>query len=285
MRALPPPGLRRDVLEARAVTPRIAPFLILFLVWSVGCAAAAGFSLRHRLVDRFVLEPGDGWSFQAADMDGDGADELVRNDSARVICEVYATGARQELWDGMFDPPGSLQPLGDVTGDGHPDLMVVSFRDGAYWLSCYDPRSRSGVNRPLYHLGPYLKDCPVLKKMGMKGSIAIRGHFDGDGDGRVELYLEVDPFVPGVEPRRLYAFDGATGALRWSFDLATPVVGVRLLNRPASGPLSSNAEPRRLRPAGFRRAPRLDGGGVESSLLSPGGPSRTAAITCAPLSD
>ena len=228
MRAIPHRGMRP---EAAAVCSRIAILVSLFLALDAFLAGAVRgeITFRHRLVDRFPIEGDSSASSLVADLDGDGVDDLVRSAPGRALCESFAGGERRVLDDVTLDSAAVVTTLGDVTGDGRADLLSVYQRGGAYWVSCRDLRSPRGA--PLYTLGPFLERCREMSKMRAKGSVHAFEPFDLNADGRPELLVGVDPFVPGVEPRHLVCYDGPTGRELWRRDSASPVTTVQWLDR------------------------------------------------------
>ena len=213
------------------MTPRIALLLVLFLASPIGPAAGAGFSLRYRLVDRFSFDFIPEYRLFTADMNRDGQGEVVRAMPGRALLDSCWTNGAQVLWDAELDSAGTLQVLGDATGDGYPDLLVTSERGGGFWVSCHDPRSFVGDDSALWSAGPFLERCRIDPKMGTKGHLAVFKPMDADGDGRPEVYVLADPYAPGVEPRWLLCLDGLTGRERWRHELACSVSDLELLTR------------------------------------------------------
>jgi signal transduction histidine kinase len=224
----------RDSIEAQAVSPRTA-ILVVFLLWpSLVPTAAEGFSLRYRLVDVLgATGGGPGWNTLVADLNGDGNDDLVRTGPGRALCDLYSHSRRslETFRDVTLDPSGIVQALGDATGDGYPDLLVVAWHNGVGWVSCHDIHGTDGADRPIWTAGPYLDSSRVMPKIGTRGSVSVLGIFDADADGRREVYVDVQPCIPGGEPRKVICLDGPTGKERWRCVVAAGITGLQLLTR------------------------------------------------------
>jgi len=215
------------------VSPRTVS-LILVLALAVGPTRAEGLSLRYRLADVY-RSPGATPDMQilACDLNGDGDDDLVRSTPGRAVCSIYVRAQRTftTLRDVTLDPAGTVKAVGDATGDGRPDLLVVVARDSMYWIACHDVRAPGRTSRPVWTVGPYLDSCRVMPKMGKRGHARVLGVFDGDADGRPEVYLDLQPYVPGGEPRKVVCLDGPTGRERWRYLLASGASKLVLLTR------------------------------------------------------
>jgi signal transduction histidine kinase/outer membrane protein assembly factor BamB len=192
---------------------------------------SAGFSLRYRLVDRLSFGGNPEWHLLVADLNGDGDDDIVQYGPGRTLGEIVTPAGRRTLWDSALDPRAVVDCIADATGDGHPDLLIVTPRGSGFVVSCRDPRSPSGAERPIWEAGPYLAHCPVLAKYGVSGVVDVLSTVDVDGDGRPEVLVGLDPFAPGGEPRSLVCLDGATGRERWRYNLASVPFPAGLLVR------------------------------------------------------
>jgi signal transduction histidine kinase len=215
------------------VSPRTV-FLVLLSALLAAPTAAAGFSFRYRLVDVFRSSGASAdWRIRACDLNGDGDDDFLRSTSGRALCEVYVRAHRtfETFRDITLDSAGSVQGVGDATGDGRADLLVVISRDSVCWVACHDLRRPGGADRPLWTAGPYLDSCRLFVKMGTRGHVSVLGVFDADADGRPEVYLDVQPYAPGGEPRKIVCLDGPTGRERWRYLLAAATTRLQLLTR------------------------------------------------------
>jgi len=215
------------------VSPRTV-FLIALSALLVGPTTADGFSLRYRLVDVFSSRgTPPGWRILASDLNGDGDDDLIRSTPGRALCEVYvrARGTFETFRDVTLEPAGMVLTVSDATGDGRSDLLVLVPCDSAYRVSCHDLHEPGGGDRPLWSAGPYLDSCRVFPKEGGRGHVLVLGVLDADADGRPEVYLDVQPYVPGGEPRKIVCLDGVTGKERWRYLLASAPTKLQLLTR------------------------------------------------------
>ncbi len=216
------------------MSSRVA-FVAVLVLWSVaGRAAADGFSLRHRFVELLRAPGGNpAGAILVADLNGDGNADLVRTTPGRAVCELSSGDGRslETYRDVTLDPQGLVRATGDVTGDGRPELFVVAVREGRAWLYCHDIRDAERADRPLWTAGPFLDSCRVMPKMGARGHVRVLSTLDADGDGRSEVYLDVQPYVPGGEPRKVVCLDGPTGKERWRFVLAPGATFLKLLTR------------------------------------------------------
>ncbi len=141
-----------------------------------------------------------------------------------------------DRWQVNLQQPGHLLSDLDVTGDGVSDLLMLSVTpDSSRWLECYDRAGEArGEPQPRWRAGPYLAGLKE-RRDGKIGLVAVRGVFDANADGRLELYVFLYPFAPGKLPRSLLALDGPTGRLLWFHDFA-PVVEVAGLWASPEGP-------------------------------------------------
>ena len=186
-----------------------------------GARPAEAFSLRHRFEVQYSIDSAnmDGPVF-AADMNGDGSAEIILTHAERALCDGFSQGEQRVLWDMTVSPPGRLDAVQDVTGDGRPDLLVVSGEDGASgeaWLTCYGEYRARGAPGPSYRVGPFLRDCVVSPKMQSSGQVLMLGSFPIGDAGRPVFYVSSSPHVPGKDARFLAAYDGPTGKLLWKY--------------------------------------------------------------------
>lgn len=151
---------------------------------------------------------------RAGDVDGDGIDELVlgaegaSEGAGRVI--LLAGGAGGALWEvhgGEGDFLGSAAgTLGDVTGDGVPDVLVGARGHGGAIL-VLDGRDGAGVHR---------LTVPGSASLGI---YFANGVGDMDGDGASEIYAgDYADVAAGAGAGRAHVWSGATGALRFTFE-------------------------------------------------------------------
>ena len=215
------------------MSPRTV-FLVALSALLMASTAAEALSLRHRLADVYrSLGTPPGWRILTADLNGDGDDDFIRSMPGRALCDLYvhAHGAFEIFRDVTLEPAGIVLNIGDATGDGRPDLLVLVTRDSAYQVSCHDLHGPGGADRPLWTAGPYLDSCRVFPKEGRRGRVNVLGVFDADADGRPEVYVDVQPYMPGGEPRAIVCLDGPTGRERWRYLLAAAATRLQLLTR------------------------------------------------------
>ncbi|MBL8901035.1 MAG: FG-GAP repeat protein [Planctomycetes bacterium] len=104
----------------------------------------------------------------------------------------------------------AIAEIGDLSGDGLPDLIVGeplsdAYGNGTGRVTVLDPRRLSAA-MPLWHAGPFFRD---FENVG--GRVAAAG--DLDGDGRSEV------LASGTD-ERVYVLSGANGALRFELRAA-----------------------------------------------------------------
>ena len=160
----PPDGRfphRRDVLdssEALAVSPR-AGFLVVLLALFTVPASAAGLSFRYALRDLALCQGiPPGGRVLISDLNRDGDDDLVYSTPGRALCEIHvrSTQAFATLGDVTLEPGSVVLSVGDATGDGNPDLLVLAVRDNVCQVSCHDLHGSRGADWPRWTAGPYL---------------------------------------------------------------------------------------------------------------------------------
>lgn len=190
---------------------------------SLGTLAPAGGAAAG---DRF------GYALAAADVDGDGQDELVVGapffdagpgmaDAGRVQVFDLASGA--SVWSAIGSAAdelhgNALARVGDLNGNGGEEIVV-----GARW---YDPPGGSNNGRAL--VLDLLLDVKIFAFGGEVGGdqlgVAVAGGGDVDGDGVPDVVLgaqQNDHFgVPNVG--RVYVHSGADGTLLHVFTGEVP---------------------------------------------------------------
>jgi signal transduction histidine kinase len=183
-------------------------------------------SLSYSLEPRYSFALLEGGYALAADFDKDGSDEILCVGPSEAVCIALAGASLVPLWHSQFQAAGeSWDPI-DITSDGRPELVVTSeSHAGDAWITLYQAGEDQGLR-----LGPFLKGCrPGYQER--TGEVVPLGGADLDGDGRSEMVVASHPFARGVEPKRLWAFDGTTGRVLWTFDLGPSISEVHLLHR------------------------------------------------------
>ncbi|MEN3011166.1 MAG: VCBS repeat-containing protein, partial [Candidatus Bipolaricaulaceae bacterium] len=147
---------------------------------------------------------GQAVTFAAADLDGDGATDLLLGDPR--------VGPLRLLWGGkeleeIALPHGAGWILvGDVSGDGRPDVVVGRTSPGGYALLVNRGARRFGEPAVFGIQVPALGGLPP---MAPKGAL-----LDLDGDGRKDLVVEASPyhlafFLSGAKGRVLQEVPGS----------------------------------------------------------------------------
>jgi hypothetical protein len=128
-----------------------------------------------------------GWTFATADIDGDGADDIVLRASDQ---SSWRSAAFRSLGDGTFAPPvewsragafgGWSSLLSDFTGDHRADLLVVRADASGWQISLAMGDGTGSFHDPMSTAFP-----------GHHGGWRL-GTGDFDGDGRTDLSLEAN---------------------------------------------------------------------------------------------
>ena len=138
----------------------------------------------------------------AADLDGDGADDLVAGagPGGRSTAAVFRTAASQQVALQAFEDTftgGVFVAAGDLSGDGVPDLVVTPDRGGGPVVAVYDGAALG--RGQVVELARFLGIEDASFRGGARAAVG-----DVDGDGRPELLVAAG-FGGGP---RLAVFDG-----------------------------------------------------------------------------
>jgi Peptidase_C39 like family/FG-GAP-like repeat len=148
------------------------------------------------------------------DLTGDGKPDLVAAQKSDGTLWVYpggtnALGTRIKIgtggWNGMKDLTG----IGDLTGDGKPDLVAAQKSDGTLWV--YPGASKK--------LGSRIK----IGNSGWNGMTKLTGVKDITGDGKSDL------IAVRVSDGTLWVYPGASKALGTRKELGSGWGGIRSL--------------------------------------------------------
>ena len=240
--------------------------LLLLAVVPPRPASAALF--HHELETVFSAEAAHGdWIFPFDDARAD-TFRLFTVRSSRMLCEEFTNGARVAVWDNRCRSDGKVIGFQDVTGDGKPDILVQTGGErDSFVVECYDPWNQPSHVK--YTLGPFLTGGPPHPVKPV-GQVDFVGSFDLCGDGSRQVLLATMPYGWWGEQRRLWVFDGSTGARRWTFDLGGQVGKVLLVTR-------KKGSERHLIVSTYAPSnPGFDGGPIDNShsyifSLTPGG--------------
>ncbi len=217
-----------ESVAARPVTP--APATPVFT--DVTDSIALGFVHRENVFvdfDRERLMPKmlsmEGPFMAVSDVNGDGLDDVYiggAKDQAGELLIQRRAGGFVKSNEALFEPDRVSEDLGavffDATGDGHPDLYVVSggseFSDMAPAL-----QDRLYLNDGR---GVFRKATDHLPFMSISGSRAAPADFDGDGD--VDLFVggRVVPWRYGMDPPSVLLENDGRGRFRDVTQQAAP---------------------------------------------------------------
>ncbi|HEX5009793.1 MAG TPA: integrin alpha [Planctomycetota bacterium] len=177
-------------------------------------AAAAGAGDHF---GRALVSPGD--------VDGDGVDDLLigapqhdgtGTDSGRAELLSGATGALLGAWDGLpGDTLGSaLAGLGDVDGDGVPDLLIGSPKADVLAKDSGLAQMISGATGAVLH---DLAQLPCNGDAGDEFGTAVASVGDVDGDGVPDAVMSApgDDCIGYAEGGSLWLFSGADAHELW----------------------------------------------------------------------
>lgn len=193
-----------------------------------------------------------------ADLDGDNIFEIVIANSGGRVLAMKGDGSMLPGWptsaDLIPDPhPGqagfasgalpenrenfiSTVAVGDIDGDGEPEVVAASFQGGVYaWHA--DGSGVAGFPVRAIGRGPEEFDTQHLYDQGFMGSPSLND-LDGDGDHEI-LLLGLDS--------RLYAFNGDGSSWGpYPKEICAPdlcgVKGYRIINTPAVGDVDGDGD-------------------------------------------
>lgn len=173
-----------------------------------------------------------------ADLDGDGADEVIVGSYSHKMWVWHGNGSvlpgwPRDVWDGI----ASGAAVGDLNGDGSPDIVVGSdVANDCANCAPYGHLTRGGLLHAFDISGNELPGWPFATDSFMSSSPVLS---DLDGDGHLEVisgggYFPTDTTTRG---HTLWVI-GSDGRLRWRFTTR----GV-LLSSPAVGDINGDGRP------------------------------------------
>jgi hypothetical protein len=187
----------------------------------------------------------------AADLNGDGRAELLVSAGASGTVQVFAPSGGQPIRTlRLFDPPADVSmAVGDVVGDGRPELVAAARTASGPQVKVVDPRTGDVLDS----LFPFAANWALPQ-------VAV-GDVNGDGRADVIVLAQAD------EGTEVKAFDVASGKQLSSFFVLEPgvVPGASL----AAGDLDGDG-----------KAEIVLGGGPTSPPISPfsNGPDQRVAV-------
>jgi hypothetical protein len=213
---------------ATPVTPESAPLLFADITESIALEfvhrenAFVDFD-RERLMPKMLSTEGP--FLAVSDVNGDGLDDAFiggAKDQLGQLLIQQRVGGFVRSNEGLFEQDRVSEDLGavffDATGDGHPDLYVVS---GGSEFSDMAP----AIQDRLYLNdggGTFRKADGHLPPMNISGSRAAPADFDGDGD--IDLFVggRVVPWRYGIDPRSVLLENDGRGRFRDVTQQAAP---------------------------------------------------------------
>ncbi|MBI4438156.1 hypothetical protein HY631_04360 [Candidatus Uhrbacteria bacterium] len=131
-----------------------------------------------------IIVPGDG--------DGDGVDDVVAMDEYRELAYLFRgpfagevdASASDARWGSEFDMSW-IEPVGDIDGDGLPEMSIFSYGQGDNeWIPLILPLREDGTPSLGDALAKIVNDVPGV------GLANAKRAGDVDGDGRGDLVVE-----------------------------------------------------------------------------------------------
>ena len=156
-----------------------------------------------------------GDQLRAADIDGDGRDELFMSFQSQHLLQAYDVETQTPKWDYVHGPEIATFEIVDTDCDGSLELLIGSVLP----LVALDPSTRL----EMWH----------LSSAGGNGAIAVA---DMDGNGYPDIVLEAGS--TSSAPDDLLVADGVTKAIQWrSTNLTGPFLG------PEAGDVDGDGHP------------------------------------------
>jgi outer membrane protein assembly factor BamB len=165
-----------------------------------------------------------------ADIDGDGANELVFSDAKRHIVALSApsegTNGPRELWstDGWGIPAphtyGPMPIIADLDGDGKKAVISACVGgDGGVAIQAIDYRGQARWRTPV----------PGAVDTHLYPSITCATVGDFDGDGLPDVYVSGRVAMTGNDASHSFVLRGRDGLLLWHNDASDPSLALHTL--------------------------------------------------------
>ena len=165
-----------------------------------------------------------------ADIDGDGANELVFSDAKRRVVALAAPSkgdaGPRELWsaDGWGIPAahtyGPMPIIVDFEGDGKREVIAACVADGGeVAIQAIDHRGRVKWRTPV----PGAVDTPLYPSI----TCATVGDFNGDGHS--DLYVSGRVAMTGNDAAHSFVLRGRDGTVLWHNDASDPSLDLHTL--------------------------------------------------------
>jgi Histidine kinase len=184
---------------------------IIYSSWFLaGIPAILILLFLHPIGSKYTLsvEPADKFAgqFVYADLNSDSISEIVHSEKGLPFFFIAARDNDFRFYD-QWNLSDSLDPniseffFGNYDHDRFQEIYVFTHKEDSLFLN---------VNELLESSGTKLERIFITQIGYIKGEVTSvlkpGGFFDGDGDGKDELYFSITTGF-GLEPRRLYSFD------------------------------------------------------------------------------
>ncbi|MGD1049123.1 MAG: hypothetical protein ABR899_10295, partial [Candidatus Krumholzibacteriaceae bacterium] len=154
--------------------------------------------------------------FFVADVDHDGNDDLLIDESTRLLWYRLHGNEIALVERGAYERLGSTRMVTDVNGDGRPEFFVFMNTPEGSMLSCHDWFSPKGPSASVYTIGPLI---PLLVPgLNPLKRINFLGSFNPGRGAHPEIFIGLNPKRQEGGPRSLLAYDGRMGQKLWTFE-------------------------------------------------------------------
>ncbi|MFZ5851603.1 MAG: FG-GAP-like repeat-containing protein [Actinomycetota bacterium] len=173
----------------------------------------------------------------AADLDGDGHPEIISSSWDHYLYAYrLGPGVNGSILPGwpvfMYDTSWSSPAVGDINGDGSPEVVVGGDCDGVPGQPC--------AGTPGGYVWALGRDGRVVWRTFVPGQVVWSSPalVDLTGDGRLDVAVGTGLNFPNQYGRAVYALDGPSGRVLWTGPTAGPVMA-----SPAVGDLDRDGRP------------------------------------------